>query len=445
MPDGQQVRRLVSSLVGPVAIDPNVVDAAVVAFQGLSFSDIERDMLRARREAVVLGETVEERLAIVLSERVKALPHAQQIRPGDRTAQGGAFATTRGSPNRSSPAHNQESLGAGVSRQLEKGDRRRCLLGGIACSDVVRISRPPLSRQVRAEARFTPTVRRGQGGDRAKAVGACDSVSLPWARAHYSSLGPGRSPGRIKPDLLAIGGIKEDPYVVLSRGRLPRLVPIWGRSFAAPTALRVGLGIRAHLGRALSPLAIKALLTHRSEQNYEKHIYGQHGWGRNRTEIEEMRTCPDDTVHVVYQGMLRPRQCVRAKIPVPQGTIPGKVHLAITLCIASATDPEHPPSYTRNGIDAIFRPHMARFTGNKDGEANGFPATKQPKSRSLFSRKPYMSETELRDDAHKWETTLSAFASMLGTSLSDIPLSSFTTTPGSAVRTVYSRTPSRTR
>ncbi len=250
-------------------------------------------------------------------------------------------------------------------------------------------------------------------------VGACDSTSLPWARATYSSVGPGRSPGRIKPDVLAFGGTKSDPYLVLGRGPSPHAVPTWGSSFAAPTVLRAGLGIRAHLGPGLRPLTIKALLTHRSEMNYEKHIYGEHGWGRVRTDIEEMLTCADDTVHVVYQGMLRPREYVRAKIPVPSGSIPGKVHLAVTICIASATDPEHPPSYTRNGIDVVFRPHMAKFTKKEDGVAVGSMASKQPKTRSLFGSKPYMSETELRDDAHKWETTLSAFDTLRGTSLSD--------------------------
>ena len=82
MPDDNQVRRLVSSLVEPGAIQPGTIDAAVVAFRGLSFSDIERDLLRARCEAVVLGHSVEDRVTLVLSERVKNLPHTQQIHLG---------------------------------------------------------------------------------------------------------------------------------------------------------------------------------------------------------------------------------------------------------------------------------------------------------------------------------------------------------------------------
>jgi hypothetical protein len=40
----------------------------------------------------------------------------------------------------------------------------------------------------------------------ALAVGAADTPDAGWARASYSSVGPGRSPGLIKPDLVAFGG-----------------------------------------------------------------------------------------------------------------------------------------------------------------------------------------------------------------------------------------------
>jgi hypothetical protein len=142
----------------------------------------------------------------------------------------------------------------------------------------------------------------------ALAVGACDSPSSSWARAPYSSVGPGRSPGRIKPDVLAFGGTQENPYWVLGPGSLPRTVPTCGSSVAGPTALRAGLAIRAHLGPVLRPLTIKALLTHSSEPNYYKHVYNEHGWGRVRTDLEEVLTCADDTVLVVYQGQLRSRE-----------------------------------------------------------------------------------------------------------------------------------------
>src|SRR3954470_23610388 len=110
--------------------------------------------------------------------------------------------------------------------------------------------------------------------------------------------------------------------LILRPGDPSLAVPQAGTSFAAPNALRVALGVRAHLGPDLRPLTVRALLVHRGEENYrdeasliepDRH---QFGWGRVLDRMEDLLTCPDDTVHVVYQGLLLPRQYVRARIPV---------------------------------------------------------------------------------------------------------------------------------
>jgi len=48
------------------------------------------------------------------------------------------------------------------------------------------------------------------------AVGACDRVGVKWKRAPYSAVGPGRSPGYVKPDILAFGGSHASPFLILS-------------------------------------------------------------------------------------------------------------------------------------------------------------------------------------------------------------------------------------
>src|SRR5262249_35250033 len=69
----------------------------------------------------------------------------------------------------------------------------------------------------------------------ALSVGAADSRSSTWSRAPYSALGPGRSPGIVKPDLLAFGGTLTEPFLVVdSNGMLDRT---GGTSFAAPLVL----------------------------------------------------------------------------------------------------------------------------------------------------------------------------------------------------------------
>ena len=251
------------------------------------------------------------------------------------------------------------------------------------------------------------------------AVGACDSQSRPWSRSAYSARGPGRRPGRIKPDVLGFGGTREEPFWALGPGRSPFAVPTAGTSLASPTVLRAGLGVRAHLGPELRPLTIKAMLIHRSEMHPTGHDYGQHGWGRVRMDLGDALTCDDDTVHVVYQGELAPRQYLRAKVPVAPGAIAGKVLIAATICIGSATDPEHPPSYTRSGVDVVFRPNMMRPAKRRDRESGEEVLSNLPATRPFFGSRPGMDEAELREDGQKWEATLSAFRTFLGGSLSD--------------------------
>ena len=259
----------------------------------------------------------------------------------------------------------------------------------------------------------------------ALAIGACGRQAFSYDRASYSSIGPGRSPGRIKPDLVTFAGTPDDPFWALGGGAPGRAVAVSGTSFGAPAALRIGLGVRAHLGPDLRPLTIRALLVHRSEENRQDrtslvdHDRDQLGWGRVLGRLEDLLTCPDDTVYVVYQGILLPRQFLRAQIPTPSGEIPGRVHIAATICIGSETDPEHPSNYTRSGLEVVFRPHMEKrreYLDKKSGKKRPSPL---PPSSPFFLAKPYMSEGELREDAHKWETTLCAYRSFKGASLSD--------------------------
>jgi hypothetical protein len=43
-------------------------------------------------------------------------------------------------------------------------------------------------------------------------VGAATSLSEDWERCSYSCIGPGRSPGFVKPDGVAFGGNEDEPF-----------------------------------------------------------------------------------------------------------------------------------------------------------------------------------------------------------------------------------------
>lgn len=235
-------------------------------------------------------------------------------------------------------------------------------------------------------------------------IGACDSRGKSWQRAPYSSMGPGRSPGLIKPDLLAFGGSDTEPFQVLSQRKPKLVVPQMGTSFAGPFALRTALGVRAYFGKAMTPLVLKALLINRSQRNHQDQ--NEIGWGRIDEDIATLTTCLDNEAVIIYQGSLRPGNYWEAEIPWPDGPLSGKVQIIATFCYTCETDPEHPIHYTRSGLDVVFRPHSLKSKG-------GITV-----SKSLFgSLKPYATEQDLRNDAHKWETTMHGRTSMLASSI----------------------------
>ncbi len=239
------------------------------------------------------------------------------------------------------------------------------------------------------------------------AVGAADSRGDTWKRAPYSCIGPGRSPGLIKPEVIAFGGCNTEPFFILDQST-SIATPDAGTSYASPYALRMGMGVRAHFGNGLSMLAIKSLLVHCSEPSKKLPVH-EIGWGRVAQDIDSIVICPDGEARVVYQGELTPGQYLRTPVPLPSGELLGMVTLTATFCFACQTDPEDPSNYTRGGLDVTFRPHADKF--DKDAV--------HPKSKSFFRRTDFDSEKELRQDAHKWETTLHRKQSFQSRTLKD--------------------------
>ena len=230
----------------------------------------------------------------------------------------------------------------------------------------------------------------------ALSVGACDSPETPWQRCSYSSVGPGRSPGLIKPDLVEFGGSLQRPFIVVSEKEVLALSSTDGTSVSAPSVLRLAAGVRAHFGASLSTLAIRALLIHTTEPS--EHDCQDVGRGRVARSLQDIVLCDDNTIRVVYQGKISPARYIRAPIPVPAGTIPGKVSITSTLCFITEVDPHHPGNYTRAGLEVTFRPH-----DNKRKEVGQLHAN----SRSFFGKSQKdLIAGDLRRDAWKWENCL---------------------------------------
>lgn len=248
-------------------------------------------------------------------------------------------------------------------------------------------------------------------GVNALSVGASDSVRASWSVADYSSRGPGRCPGVMKPDGVAFGGSSTEPFFMLAPAKTPQAKGQNGTSFAAPSVLRAAVGVRACLGSAVSPLAIRALHIHRTEPG--DYPAADMGWGRFVTDVDDLITCGDDEARVIYQGRLPAKTHLRARVPLPREALTGDVFVTATLCIAPEVDPEHAFTYTRSGLEVSFRPHAGKFATSEDGKQS-----KHAKTKAFFSPKAmYSSEVELREDGHKWEPCLHATMRVRASSL----------------------------
>ncbi len=239
-------------------------------------------------------------------------------------------------------------------------------------------------------------------------VGASNSLSGTDGRAPYSSKGPGRSPGIVKPDLIAFGGGK-DPFWVSDPDTDGQAIATAGTSYAAPAAMRAGVAARTQFGSVLTPLAIKALLVHSTVNGG----YSQEdvGWGILPNNLDELVVCPDGCVRVVYQDEITASQYRRIRIPLPPNELTGKVYITATFCYATQVDPEHPGNYTKSGLSVVFRPDKAKFSRDEAVHAD---------SAAFFQpAKLYNTEQNLRTDAHKWETCLHRRVGKLAKSLNE--------------------------
>ncbi|MBJ2126592.1 S8 family peptidase [Flavobacterium sp. IB48] len=250
----------------------------------------------------------------------------------------------------------------------------------------------------------------------ALAIGACDTPDQFWERASYSSIGPGRSPGLIKPDLVDFGGSVGRPFLVTDLDGI-NLLQTGGTSFAAPSTLRLASGIKAHFGGSLNALAIRTLLIHSSESSELPKF--EVGWGRVARDLEGIVICEDHVMRVVYQGRISAAKYLRAPIPLPPGPISGMVKIKATLCYATPVDPHCPDNYTRSGLEPFFRPNKNRKRKVEEGEAEPMHALTKP----FFAkaRKGFETEEDLRIDAFKWENCMHYEGRFQGSSL-DEPL-----------------------
>ena len=235
-------------------------------------------------------------------------------------------------------------------------------------------------------------------------VGASDCFDADWKRAPYSAWGPGRSPGYVRPEVVAFGGSHAAPFLALNSVSPHTASGTMGTSFAAPTAMRAGTGIRAQCSEPLWAPAVKALLIHHAASNETTRI--ETGWGFLSHGLGDLVLCDDYEAHILYQRAMPVTGAVRLYLPVPDG-LSGMVEIKATFSFYCEVDPEDAINYTRAGLEIQFRPDTTRVRPPyRQGSKLIVPTT--PIADSFFTANSfYASEHMRREDAQKWETTLS--------------------------------------
>ncbi len=227
-------------------------------------------------------------------------------------------------------------------------------------------------------------------------VGATNTFGNSWERASYSSVGPGRSPGIVKPDGVAFGGMPSEPFYVLDNNC--QISPEMGTSFAAPLTLRSAASITAQLGPSLNPTTIRALMIHfANDGGYNR---SEVGWGRFELDPERLITCPDYAPTIIYQGFLPIGTHLRAPVPLPSKKLTCMVNITATILISPEVNAGFLGTYTESGFLAVFRPDSSNYRLYNNGKTSAHPKTMAFFSESCMYGK---GEYEIREGGLKWE------------------------------------------
>lgn len=251
-------------------------------------------------------------------------------------------------------------------------------------------------------------------------VGACDVPApvLPWKRASYSSVGPGRWGGRVQPMGVQFGGGDVQKFPILAADGT--FLEATGTSFAAPLVTHAMSELAINMP-VVNTNVLRAFGVHFAERPSTRHkqLQPEIGYGRVPSNFISSLVCSADEAHVLYKDQVERGELSAYKLPVPSG-LNGKLEIKITLAYISPVEPSEATEYTRASVDISLRPHAFRhrFTSPVDSQRSKVLDRRTAEARTLIqqgwreSQEPVTkalgtssgrNEASLRD-AGKWET-----------------------------------------
>ena len=254
----------------------------------------------------------------------------------------------------------------------------------------------------------------------AVSVGACDlpAPSRGWARAPYSSMGPGRPGSRTQPLGVQFGGVDDRMFDVLRADG--SFLEATGTSFSAPVVTHALADLTTRLPRVNSSV-LRAFAVHFTERHRAyKARRDELGFGRLPLSFANALDCTPDEVHVLFIDQITRGDILGYRLPLPK-SLSGAVKMSVTLAYASPVEPTQPTEYTSASLELTLRPNrnIFRFSppsgSSEKGRAvdltsaeartllvSGWTSSQEPVTKTLAGSAS-LNEADLRDSG-KWET-----------------------------------------
>jgi hypothetical protein len=253
------------------------------------------------------------------------------------------------------------------------------------------------------------------------AVGACDmpTPESPWARAAYSSMGPGRHGARIQPLGVQFGGADDRLFnVVRADGSF---LEATGTSFAAPITTHALADLATRLPRVNSSV-LRVFVTHFAERpRNHRQLRDEVGYGRQPLTFDDFLNCAPNEAHILYVDEIERGDLLGYRVPVVD-PVSSEVKIHLTLAYASPVEPSEPTEYTSASLELVMRPHhrIHSFRPPKEAQeksqilniggreactllTQGWTPSQEPVTKPLTAARRGATEAQLRDSG-KWET-----------------------------------------
>lgn len=200
-------------------------------------------------------------------------------------------------------------------------------------------------------------------------VGAFTKRDGKKVRASYSSMGPGREGGKMKPDIMAFGGCDQHPIHLIADNVGEKIWSL-GTSFASPIVAGMAGQLIGESNGNINSLTAKALLIHSAESDQQLHCH-EMGHGALPENIESITSCVGNSYTLIYSGEIQIGKYAEYLIPWEK-IESGKVLFDWTVAVLTDVDQLSSDDYTSSSVEVAFYPNRNKYNfKNETGEPLG--------------------------------------------------------------------------